>query len=68
MKILFDTTVNQFDEKASIERNKLQISFDKLLLEQRQERKDFETNYTFLVQNKIIKLEDNMNKLRLGQA
>ena len=68
MKILFDTTVNQFDEKASIERNKLQISFDKLLLEQRQERKDFETNYTFLVQDKITKLEDYMNKLSLEQA
>ena len=68
MKILFDTTVKQFDDKIIHERNKIEASYKRINLEQRHEMDKFKNEYNSLILKKVTKIEDFVNELALEQA
>ena len=68
MKILFDTTVNQFDEKIIYERRQIRTTYERLLQEQRKDMLNFEKRYNHLILSKVTKLEDFVNELAIEQA
>ena len=68
MKILFDTTVKQFDEKVVYERTQVEERYAKILRDQRLVMQTFEKKYNILVMKKIDKLEKIVNDLALDQA
>ena len=68
MKILFDSTTLQFDEKIEREMEKVQATYGRLFQEQKQEVRDIEKRYNDLVTGKFKNLENFINEIALEQA
>ena len=68
MKELFDATVKQFDDKVAYERNYIEKSYEKIILDQRTQMKIYEQNTRNAMLGKIRKLDDFVQELALGQA
>lgn len=67
MKILFDTTVKQFDDKIVYERTQIEDRYAKILRDQRLVMQTFEKKYTLQIMNKIEKLENIVNDVAYDQ-
>ena len=63
MKVLFDTTVKQFDDEVVYERSQVEERYAKILRDQRLLMQTFEKKYNLLIMKKIDKLENVVNDL-----
>ena len=68
MKLLFDTTVKQFDTKLLHERKKIQQAYEKIVQDQKRAMEDFQRKYFDSVVTKIGKTDNFVNSLALEQA
>ena len=68
MKLLFDTTVAEFDKKVVYERNQVAQCYERILEKQKNMVLGFEMKYSSLYQQRIERLEASLDELTLEQA
>ena len=68
MKILFDTTVKNFDEKVDFERTQVEERYAKILRDQRLVNQTYEQKYNLVVMKKLNNLESIINEFMLDKA
>lgn len=68
MKILFDSTVKQFENKINYERNEVAKSYEKIVQKQKSMILGFEMKYSNLIKGRLDRLESFMDDLALEQA
>ena len=65
MKLLFDSTVKQFDEKVVNERMHTQHSYEKIVNEQGKSIQSYQKKFSDMVLSKFSKMENFTNELAL---
>ena len=68
MKILFDSTVKQFEAKVDHERNEVAKSYEKIVEKQRNMILSFEMKYSNMIKSRLDRLEAFTDDLALEQA
>lgn len=68
MKILFDSTVKQFETKVDHERNEVAKSYEKIVDKQRSMILGFEMKYSNMIKGRLDRLESFADDLALEQA
>ena len=68
MKLLFDTTVKEFEKKLEAEKQKISQTYDRILEKQKNMVLALEMKYTNMIKHRIERVENFTNDLALEQA
>lgn len=68
MKLLFDSTVKQFDKRLIAEKNQLAATYDRIIQKQKNMVLAFEMKYSNMIKSRIDRVEAFTNDLAMEQA
>ena len=68
MKLLFDSTVKQFDKRLRAEKSQLTVTYDRIIEKQKNMTLAFEMKYSNMITQRIDRVETFSNDLALEQA